>query len=73
MKITRPQEEKTTFDALENGNVFTSNRSEYTCTYIKIASILGKFNAIDLEDGRATHFEPTEFIVPYWDAYITLE
>lgn len=73
MKITKLQKEKATFDTLENGNVFTSNRSEYTCTYMKIVPILGKFNAVDLENGRTTHFEPTESIVPYWNAYITLE
>lgn len=74
MKITRPQEAKAIFESLENGNVFTSDRSGNTFTYMKIKATLGgRYNAIDLEDGRPTHFEDTEFITPYWDAYITLE
>lgn len=72
MKITRPQEEKAMFESLENGNVFTSTRSGNTFTYMKIKPIFS-YNAIDLENGHITHFEDSEWIMPYWDAYITLE
>lgn len=72
MKITKPQKEKVSFESLENGNVFTSDRSENTFTYIKIQPIFS-YNAIDLENGHVTHFEKFERITPYWDASITLE
>lgn len=72
MKIVKPQRKPVLFENLDNGNVFTSDRSGNTFTYMKIKPIFS-YNAIDLENGHVTHFENSEKITPYWDASMTLE
>jgi len=74
MRIVTPVQRATiTFEDLALGTVFTCPNDEYPGPFLKMEEQTYGNNAIDLETGNAFCFQGYESVIPWHNAYLTLE
>lgn len=73
MRIVTPAQRATiNFEDLALGTVFTSPDDEYPGPFLKTEE-WNNGNAVDLETGNAFYFQYYEPVIPWPNAYLTLE
>ena len=74
MRIATPAQRATiNFEDLAMGTVFTSPDNLYPGPFLKMEEQASGNNAIDLETGNAFCFPGYESVIPWHNAYLTLE